>query len=53
MVCTDCKGEGHVHTYVDLGVIADCEEYRWDEDECPTCKGKGYLTPKEAGLGKF
>jgi len=53
MKCPKCKGDGYEYTYVDLGVVADCEEYRWDKDKCTLCKGKGYLTPEEAGLGKF
>ncbi len=53
MQCPKCKGEGYHREYVDLGIVATVEAYEWVRYWCLRCKGKGYLTPEEAGLEKF
>lgn len=51
MTCPACCGKGRVNErtekYFDGGMYGDHEYHTyWTSDECPKCKGKGYLEKK-------
>lgn len=56
MKCPKCKGEGTfpaVRRFLVRAANQMVEDFEHDDEPCEKCYGKGYLTPEEAGLGKF
>ena len=55
MKCPKCHGLGWSVQDVPFRTGRDNQEQDWDYEQAPCgyCKGKGYLTPEEVGLGKM
>ena len=53
MTCPKCKGDGDVLKTLPFKTYRSEQDWAYALVQCTWCKGKGYLTPEESGLGKM
>ena len=53
MKCPNCKGDGTTLEEIPFRASDGERDWAYEWVRCTECKGKGYLTPEEAGLGKM